>query len=686
MLSVATVRSAGGAANYFAADNYYTRGDADRSGEWIGDGATRLGLEGEVDPKSFEAVLRGELPGGARVGSDGREHRAGIDLTFSLPKSWSLIALVGGDTRILEAYREAVKETLGWAERNAAETRMMVGGKEKVVATRNLVVALFQHDTNRNQEPNAHLHAVVANVTQGEDGKWRALWNGKLWANNTLLNSMTMARFRESVEKLGYETGPVLKHGNFEAAGISRDAVMAFSSRRQEILEQAKHMVHSGPKVMDAATLMTRAAKPAITDREALAATWKEAASDLGIDFTDIIAKANARATRDLGGLRPLADGLQRLTERGCAWITEFARALGGKESDPLLPAYLARKDRPEIAAAQAVASAVRHLSEREAAFAVTDVYKTALDFGLPATMPAIEARVGQLIASGQLLKGQGPDKGLVTTADALAQEARILAAAEQGRGAVTPVIAAEAAGRLLQTLSERRYGLRLNDGQEAAGRLILGSIDRIIAIQGVAGAGKSTLLRPVAELLRREGIKVVGLAVQNTLVQLLEGETRIPSMTVARFLRSHRDLLGEAPDANRLVAARKDYAGAVVLLDEASMVGNADQEKLVRLANLLELARFVAIGDKRQLGAVDAGKPFAVMQAAGVDTAVMNRNIRARDAVLLKAQSAAQGGHVVEALGFLKPHTMEVNNNGAITAAETWLGLSPEERERTAI
>ena len=44
MLSVANVRTAGGAANYFAADNYYTRADADRSGEWLGKGAAALGL------------------------------------------------------------------------------------------------------------------------------------------------------------------------------------------------------------------------------------------------------------------------------------------------------------------------------------------------------------------------------------------------------------------------------------------------------------------------------------------------------------------------------------------------------------------------------------------------------------------------------------------------------------------
>ena len=103
-------------------------------------------------------------------------------------------------------------------------------GQGEDVATGNLVVGLFRHDTNRNQEPNAHFHAVVANVTKGPDGKWRALRNDKLWEHNTLLNAMTMARFRLSVEKLGYEIGEVGKHGNFEAAGVPK-AVREGSAR-----------------------------------------------------------------------------------------------------------------------------------------------------------------------------------------------------------------------------------------------------------------------------------------------------------------------------------------------------------------------------------------------------------------------------------------------------------------------
>lgn len=685
MLSVANVRTAGGAANYFAADNYYTRADADRSGEWLGKGAQKLGLEGRIEARQLEAVLKGLLPDGARVGSDNRVHRAGTDLTFSMPKSWSLLALVGGDRRILDAYSAAVRETLAWAEKNLAETRMEVRGRERVVPTGNLVIGLFQHDTNRNQEPNAHFHAVVANVTQGPDGKWRALRNDKLWEHNTLLNAMTMARFRLSVEKLAYEVGEFGKHGNFEAVGVPKAIRDAFSSRRAQILEAVAKMDHRGPGVTDAATLMTRADKARVEDREALAREWKEAAATLGFDPASVVARANARAAQDLGAVPGLGSVVRALVDRGRALAASFAQRLGLREGDPLVPANMGNRTAENIAAVHAVASAIRHLGEREAAFSRIDIYRTALGFALPASMSEIERRVDQLLKQGHLLKGKGADRDLVATREAIGLEQRIIAAVESGRSAAPEIVPSEVAGERLQALSQLRYGLTLNAGQEGAGRLLLGSRNRIVAIQGIAGAGKSTVLKPVADILREEGRSVLGLAVQNTLVQMLERETGIPSMTVSRFLRRYRDIL-EGADPLRLAEARAALRGSVVLLDEASMVGNADKEKLVRLANLLELDRFASIGDRKQLGAVDAGKPFDVMQQAGIETAVMNLNVRARDKALRSAQYAAQGGKIDEALRHLGPRVVEVPGGAAIEAAAAWLSLSPAERERTSI
>ena len=374
MLSASNVRSAGGAATYFAADNYYTKADADRSGQWIGEGAERLGLKGQVDAPAFEALLRGELPNGERVGSDKQYHRAGTDLTFSLPKSWSLIALVGGDKRIIDAYRTAVTETLQWAEENVAETRVFSRGKIKTVGTGNLTIGLFQHDTNRNSEPNVHFHAVVANITQGPDAKWRALHNDKLWSNNTFLNSMTMARFRLEIEKLGYQPAHQGKHGNFEAAGISREAVMAFSTRRQEVLDARRGPGLEAGKI---AALATRAPKEAIKDRDALSTTWQEAAKAMDLDLGGLIDKANIRAA----GLEIDKHPNLSLAQKGMIFLRAFAEKIQGfgpkPSADPLVPVHILNKPREEIAAAQATASAIRHLAQREAAFGVHDVYKT---------------------------------------------------------------------------------------------------------------------------------------------------------------------------------------------------------------------------------------------------------------------------------------------------------------------
>ncbi len=686
MLSVALVRSAGGAANYFATDNYYTRADSDRSGQWLGKGAERLGLAGAVAPRAFEALLRGELPDGTTVGRAGQLHRAGVDLTFSLPKSWSLLALVGGDSRILDAYRTAVVDTLAWAERHAAQARTERGGKERLVDTGNLAIALFQHDTNRSQEPNAHFHAVVANVTQLADCTWRALRNDKLWSLNTLLNSMTMAKFREQVVALGYEPGPTLKHGNFEALGVSREAVMAFSTRRQDILAKVDELGSHSPRSLDAATLMTRSAKSVVEDRNALTAAWQEIAKKEGIDLSAVTARANARATNDIGLLAGIGAKFAEAGSKTREWFAGLAERLKLVPSDPLLPLRPERGDRSDMAAAIAVASAIRHLSEREAAFPRTELLKAALDFGLPTTIGPVERQVGRLTARGLLLKGRGAAQGSVTTLDALQTEQRIVSEVDAGRGTVTPIIASSDVAGRLQALTQARLGLTLNPGQEAAGRLILSSHNRTVAVQGVAGSGKSTLLHPVAELLRGEGIRVTGLAVQNTLVQMLERDTGITSMTVARFLRGHRELLKPEPEARHLEAARSEWRGSVLLLDEASMVGNADQEKLVRLANLLEVRRFAMIGDRKQLGAVDAGKPFAVLQRTGVQAATMGINTRARDDTLRRAQYAAQTGDIPTALALLAPQTLATSEDLASVAARQWLGLSPDERSRTAI
>ena len=685
MLSVSSVRSAKGAAGYFAADNYYTAGEAETAGEWIGNGAALLGLEGKVEQAIFEALLEGTLPDGTRVGVAGR-HRAGVDLTFSLPKSWSLIALVGGDRRIVDAYRAAVKDTIAWVERNAAAARVEIRGRETLLPTGNLVAALFEHDTSRALDPQSHLHAVVANVTQTPDGNWHALRNDKLWSLNTLLNSITMSGFRERAEALGYRTADRSKHGNFEAEGVARNIVMAFSQRRIQILAKVAEMRVRTPEAFAAATLMTRDKKAPHVDRGALVATWRESAREVGLDLSAVIGQADARGQAEPTPWSRLRDAAGSAIDNGRAMISVLGERLGLTSTDRYLPKALHKQTSEAIAGAHAVASALRHLEQREAAFSRTDIYKAALDTGLPVGIAAIEARVAALERARLLVPGGAQRETVVTTAHALVTERALLDEVERGRGNGLAFMPRKPAVERLQQMADERSGLTLNTGQATAGALLLASPDRIVAVQGVAGAGKSSMLAPTAALIEAGGQRVLGLAVQNTLVQMLQRETGIASMTVARFVKQHEKLLADRPDLVALHSARNEWRGAAIFVDESSMLSNSEALKLARLANRLEVGRMAFVGDARQLGAVDAGKPFSVMQQAGVATAHMPTNLRAQGQAIREAATAAQIGNVDRALAALAEHTIEAPARGAAEAAERWLALAPEMRARTAI
>ncbi len=160
--SIGRIASAAQGVGYFERDGYYARDDAahKEASAWAGRGAAALGLSGPVDAEAFRRVLEGEVPrngsgagpGGRRLGRrepDGTvKHRPGRDVTLSAPKSVSLMAMVGGDERIVGAHDRAVMATLGWIEANAVETRMRDPATGAMVRAGNqkTVAACFRHD------------------------------------------------------------------------------------------------------------------------------------------------------------------------------------------------------------------------------------------------------------------------------------------------------------------------------------------------------------------------------------------------------------------------------------------------------------------------------------------------------------------------------------------------------------
>lgn len=299
MLSFSQVKSAGSAGNYYTdKDNYYVIGSMDE--RWQGKGAEALGLEGKVDKQVFTELLQGKLPDGSdltRIQDGVNKHRPGYDLTFSAPKSVSMLAMLGGDKRLIDAHNRAVTVALNQVE-SLASTRVKRDGVSETVLTGNLIIARFNHDTSRAQDPQIHTHSVVINATQNGD-KWQTLasdtvgktgFSETILANRIAFGKIYQNSLRADVESMGYKTVDAGKNGMWEMEGVP---VESFSTRSQELREAA------GPdaslKSRDVAALDTRKSKEAIDPAEKMV-EWMNTLKETGFDIRGYREAADARA------------------------------------------------------------------------------------------------------------------------------------------------------------------------------------------------------------------------------------------------------------------------------------------------------------------------------------------------------------------------------------------------------
>jgi conjugative relaxase-like TrwC/TraI family protein len=674
MLSQRALGSSSSAAGYYANDNYYSVDEQTEHSEWGGEAARELGLEGPVEGTAFEKILAGDLPNGEQVGRKGEGHRAGIDLTFSAPKSVSLLALVGGDKRIIAAHKDAVRTTMTWVEKNFAQGQIVRSGETTTMRTGKLAYALFEHDTSRKLDPQLHIHAVVANVTRRPDGQWRVLHNDAIMKNNTVIGSIYHAELRSQLEKLGYATDLTGKHGTFEVRGISRDAVELFSQRRAEILAIAERLGKSSPAALGAIAERSRGGKTS-PEPDNVRAAWKALAADHGHDFGKVIeASHQSKAEPGL---------MQRVRETGQVLIDKVG-AMFAPRPDPLIGGTDAIKRSPALAAVYAVAAGVRHLSERDAVFTRVQLIKNALDFGQKGvTVAGVEARMATLTNDGVLNAENDDPAAKMTTRDMRTLEGAIIGMARAGQGAAMPIVPARSAAERVQDAA-LLTGHRLNAGQEASATAIISRPDRVLLIQGIAGAGKTSMLAAAAKVLSEEGRPVLGLAFQNKMVDDLKGSARIDAMTVHRFVMQHQGLL----DGNHGALARDalpDLRGGVLLLDEASMISNRQMFDVMQIAQRLEVAKLVLVGDAKQIAAIEAGRPFGLMQEAGVPTAIMDENLRQRDPDLHAAVAFAADGDPRAALHKLGDRVIETDDP-VRDAAARWLSLDYETRAETKL
>ncbi|QDP73733.1 conjugative transfer relaxase/helicase TraI (plasmid) [Legionella israelensis] len=385
MLTIQPLSKAQDAFGYYTeGDNYYL---ADKDGLeqgslWMGKGAEKLGLSGEVKSEDFLPLLEGRLPSGQVLGiqiGDDRKHRAGTDVTLSAPKSVSLMALVGKDKRLIEAHQKAVSAVVERLEKMAAEARLTIKGEVLFEKTNNLTIASFQHSTSRELDPNLHTHLVILNMTERLDGMWRALssksradrehfYNGFreiLYDNQHLFGLIYTSTLAKEVRAFGFDIEIKDKYGNFEIKGLSQSYIEASSKQRNRIKERLSSLGLNSSKAAEVANLDTRAAKKSI-DSDSLEKLWDDEAKTHQVDFKSL--QENAAARKEQGQTQPF-------------------------QPEPLC-AY----------AEMAVDDAIAHLSRFNARIKHADIVRIAFDFGRThLESDALEAVIEEKLKNGHL-------------------------------------------------------------------------------------------------------------------------------------------------------------------------------------------------------------------------------------------------------------------------------------------
>lgn len=690
---VLTRQNVGRLANYYGdgADDYYAK--EGNAAEWQGEGAKDLGLEGEItseaDMERFKQLLAGEVDpdkAGRMFGRKDSKERIGVDMTFSAPKSVSMQALVAGDPAIIRAHDAAVRAAMEAAEK-MAQARQKIAGKTHVEQTAKLVIAKFRHETSREKDPQLHTHAIIMNLTQRADGKWRALKNDEIVKHVKYLGAIYRAELAVELQKIGFELRHG-KNGEFELAHISREQINKFSGRSGQIEDHlaAKGLDRESATTAQkqAATMATRSHKTQ-DERENVHGAWKDKAKEAGIDFgkrdwtNDLgpdrlngLVNDDRAQSRDelmavpteLAAARAVRYAVNHMTERSAVMVERELIEVAANHGTGLVRiADIEKEVAAQRAAGFLIAEDARYTpAERTPGDNATPKTRAAWVDELKAKgAPAKQARerVDEAIRAGRLVKGEQR----LTTQIALEREKRVLAIERDGRGTMQPMMPAA-------EVKERLEGRGLTQGQQGAVELILSTENAIVGVQGKAGTGKSYMLNTAAELIEQQGYEVRALAPYGSQVKALQ-EEGMNAATLASFLKA----------ADKGIGAK-----TVLVVDEAAVIPARQMDQLLRITEKAG-ARVVLLGDTEQTKAIEAGRPAQQLQANGMQTAVMGEIQRQKNQQLREAVEHASEGRTKPSLEKIEVvHSIEDPSQRRAKMVDDFVKLAPEDRERTII
>lgn len=662
MLSISAPRTASSASSYYlhmekdsmgqVGEYYIKEGEA---GYWMGHGAERLGLAGQVKAEDFKSLCDGyDQHGKALATNAGDEkRRAGWDMTFSAPKSVSVAWSVADErTRaaLEKAHGQAVAEAFGLMQEKAGFMRTSATQLERA----GLVAAAFQHGSSRELDAQLHTHCFVMNAGIPKDGGQSFSIESRLIYDYKMAGGAAyQCALADRLQQLGYQLerdGP----DSFRIAAVPRALEEAHSTRRAQILAELERKGYTSAAAAAVTALDTRKAKV-----EPSAAELRQAWGKLAKEFNYSAEKARPtnQPTKEFSHAqtqdRPHTERQpvhRALSESHAAGVKTLGRAesLGQRQPEHVLrtmsgrsldaerergnPGLLPRdarhhlveireKQLDQLRQPAAVNSQIKDQpSTRQVLLAATEhdaiitdahITREAYRLSICKTGTAQASQLARMARreAVRVVKVKGPQDphrrnalAKYTTRDLMKAEREILRTAIARKEDGRHIVPAKTISAALERTREAK-GYALNAEQRHAVEKLAGTAGGVQIMVGDAGTGKSSTLYAVREAYEAAGLRVLGTSTGGKASAELMASSGIDSRSLAKL----------SADLER--GREQLDARTVIVIDEAGMTSSRD---LVRIMHAAEDAgaKVILVGDHKQLQPVGAGETFRALDA----------------------------------------------------------------------
>ncbi|RQH06874.1 MobF family relaxase [Bradyrhizobium sp. RP6] len=574
-------------------DEYYVR---DGGGSWWSTGETVVRHGSDIEKETFRDLCAGIDPrtGKPLVRGSGPGHRAGWDITFSAPKSLSVLWMAGDEKQramLHELHRAAVQDALRFlVDEGLVEVRLGQGGYLREPPA-DVIVGRFDHYTSREGDPNIHTHAVLMNVAACWDrAKFRTLEPEKLFEYQLVVGGAFRASLARRLADIGFSMRAAGRN-QFEIAGIPKHVIETFSKRSHQIEERVGRDATGAQKEL--AALATRGSKAEVPVGSVLETRWREELAEIGIDPW--------RAVRDFVPSRDIDTIIER-------------------DLDP-----------PEIEGTGPVAVAASKLLRHQSVISRKELLHGAfVEAGLLAVgIDQVWAELQAYEERGALRQLTGEERAECWTTPAIAAaEASLLRAANRldEHDWFRP-------DALETALANAPY----LSAQQAGAVKFSANRDGVAICEAPAGTGKTVMTQALVEAAHHSGLKVLGLTPTWVAADELSKSCGIDARAIAQWRYDRERGLESAINARTLI-----------IVDEAGLTGVRDLESVLRAAHEAH-AKVVCLGDRRQLQSVPGGSAlravFDVIARGAVLSQVRRQNVawqRAASMVMARGDSEA--------------------------------------------